>query len=145
MAGTGLATANLAGLNRSVFQGTREPLSPSFAVYPTFAAHFYLALLLLAGFIVLHVLAAPYHHFARMDRLPRRMWFERRVSRPSDRRIDSPIFAKNPAMIDLASRWRVCWDGRRRPDRSRSPHAAPGRLLLFAAIPVGLYRAQPVP
>jgi cytochrome b561 len=68
MAGTGLATANLAGLNRSVFQGTREPLSPSFAVYPTFAAHFYLALLLLAGFIVLHVLAAPYHHFARMDR-----------------------------------------------------------------------------
>src|SRR5882757_8342974 len=50
------------------------------------------------------------------------------------------------SMIDLASPWRVCWDG---PQISqfptRSPHAAPDRLLFFASIPVGLYRAQIVP
>jgi cytochrome b561 len=76
MATTGLATAILAGLNRSVFQGTGEPLPPRFANYPSFVAHFYLAWLL-AGLIVLHVLAALCHQFARKDRLLRRMWFGR--------------------------------------------------------------------
>jgi cytochrome b561 len=84
MAGTGVATAILAGLNRSVFQGTGEPLPPSFAVYPSFVAHSYLALVL-AGFIVLHALAALYHQFAIKDRLFRRMWFGRRVSDPPAR------------------------------------------------------------
>lgn len=77
MAVTGLATAILGGLNRSVFQGAGEPLPPTFAIYPTFVAHFYLALAL-AGLIILHVLAAFYHQFGRKDRLLRRMWFGRR-------------------------------------------------------------------
>jgi cytochrome b561 len=81
MAGTGLATAILAGLNRSVFQGTGEPLPPSFAAYPSFVVHGYLALLL-AGLIVLHVAAALYHQFFVKDGLFRRMWFGRRASNP---------------------------------------------------------------
>jgi cytochrome b561 len=79
MAGTGLATAILAGLNRSVFQGSGDPLPPSFAIYPTFVAHGYVALLL-AGFVTL--LAALYHHSVRKDRLLRRMWFGRRDRHP---------------------------------------------------------------
>jgi cytochrome b561 len=61
-----------------VFQGSGEPLPPSFAIYPTFVAHVFFALLL-AGFVVLHVLAALYHHFFRKDRLFRRMWLGRRA------------------------------------------------------------------
>jgi len=80
MVGTGYATAILAGLNRIVFQGSGEPLPESFAAYPTFIAHGYIALLL-AGFIVLHVLAALYHQFIRKDRLFRRMWFGRRAAK----------------------------------------------------------------
>jgi len=78
MAGTGLATAILAGLNRSVFQKTGEALPASFDAYPTFTAHAYLALLL-AGLIAVHVMAALYHQFGRGDQLLRRMWFGRRV------------------------------------------------------------------
>jgi cytochrome b561 len=78
MAGTGLATAILAGLNRSVFQKTGEALPATFAAYPTFTAHFYLALLL-AGLIIVHVTAALYHQFGIRDHLLRRMWFGRRV------------------------------------------------------------------
>ncbi|MDB5610141.1 MAG: cytochrome b [Bradyrhizobium sp.] len=82
MVATGYATAILAGLNRIVFQGTGDPLPPSFGIYPSFVAHGYLALLL-AGFIVLHVAAALYHQCVRKDRLLRLMWFGRRVSDPS--------------------------------------------------------------
>jgi cytochrome b561 len=78
MAGSGVATAILVGLNRSVFQKTGEALPASFAAYPTFIAHFYLALIL-AGLIAVHVTAALYHQFARGDHLLRRMWFSRRV------------------------------------------------------------------
>jgi cytochrome b561 len=81
MAGTGYATAILAGLNRSVFRGSGEPLPPSFAIYPSFVAHGFLAVLL-SGFIFLHVIAALYHQFARKDRLLRRMWFGRRALDP---------------------------------------------------------------
>jgi cytochrome b561 len=63
MVATGLATAISAGLNRSVFQGSGEPLPASFATYPTFTAHFYLACLLV-GFFLLHVVGALYQ---RMD------------------------------------------------------------------------------
>jgi cytochrome b561 len=80
MVGTGYATGILAGLNRSVFQGSGEPLPASFAIYPTFVAHGYLAAIL-AGFIVLHALAALYHQFVRRDRLFRRMWFGRRAAK----------------------------------------------------------------
>jgi cytochrome b561 len=82
MAGTGLATAILAGHNRRVFQGSGEPLPPSFAAYPTFVAHGYFALVL-AGLIILRALAALYHQFARKDRLFRRMWFGRQASGPA--------------------------------------------------------------
>lgn len=78
MAGSGLATAILAGLNRSVFQKTGEALPATFDAYPTFTAHSVLALLL-AGLIVLHVAAALYHQFAKQDHLLRRMGFGRRV------------------------------------------------------------------
>jgi cytochrome b561 len=81
MAATGLATAIVAGLNRSVFQGTGEPLPSSFAAYPSFVAHGYLALLL-AGLVVLHLAAALYHQFFLKDGLFRRMWFGRRASDP---------------------------------------------------------------
>ena len=80
MVATGYATAILAGLNRIVFQGSGEPLPENFAVYPTFIAHGYIALIL-AGFIVLHVLAALYHQFVRRDGLFRRMWFGRRAAK----------------------------------------------------------------
>lgn len=76
-AATGLATAVLAGLNRSVFQGTGEPLPADFSAYPSFTAHFILAVLL-SALIVVHVVAVLYHQIVRRDRLLRRMWFGRR-------------------------------------------------------------------
>jgi cytochrome b561 len=77
MVGSGYATAILAGLNKSVFQGSGDPLPPDFSIYPTFVAHGTLAALL-AGFIVLHVLAALFHQFVLKDGLLRRMLFGRR-------------------------------------------------------------------
>jgi cytochrome b561 len=78
MVTTGYTTALLAGLNRIAFQGSGDPLPPSFAAYPTFVAHFYLAVLL-TGMIILHVLAAFYHQFALKDGLFRRLAFGRRM------------------------------------------------------------------
>jgi cytochrome b561 len=82
MVATGYATAILAGLNRIVFQRSGEPLPEDFDVYPTFIAHSFFAAIL-AGFVVLHVLAALYHQFVRRDRLFRRIWFGRRVAKPA--------------------------------------------------------------
>jgi cytochrome b561 len=76
-AATGLTTAILAGLNRSVFQGTAEPLPADFSVYPSFTAHAAIALVL-SALILIHVAAVLYHQFVRRDRLLRRMWFGRR-------------------------------------------------------------------
>jgi cytochrome b561 len=76
-AATGLTTALLAGLNRSVFQGTAEPLPADFSAYPSFTAHATIALLL-AALVVVHVAAVLYHQLLRRDRLLRRMWFGRR-------------------------------------------------------------------
>jgi len=78
MAGTGLATTLAAGLPEIVFAGSGAPLPKSFAAYPTFQAHFWLATLL-AGFIVLHVGAALHHQLVQRDGLLRRMGFGRRV------------------------------------------------------------------
>ena len=78
MVASGFTTAILAGLNRIVFQNSGEPLPPSFAVYPSFVAHSYVAALLV-GFIGLHVLAALYHQFVRRDALLQRMFYGRRV------------------------------------------------------------------
>jgi cytochrome b561 len=78
MAGTGFATALLAGLPDIVFAGSGAPLPPTFTIYPTRVAHGYIAMLLV-GLITLHVLAALYHQFVRKDGLFRRMFFGRRV------------------------------------------------------------------
>lgn len=77
MVGTGYATGILAGLPAIVFGGSGDPLPRSFAIYPTWVAHRYLAALL-AGLITVHVLAALYHQFARKDALFRRMSLGRR-------------------------------------------------------------------
>jgi cytochrome b561 len=77
MAGTGYATAIVAGLPAIVFAGSGDPLPPSFLIYPTRIAHGYIGALL-AGVISLHVLAALYHQFVRKDGLFRRMFFGRR-------------------------------------------------------------------
>jgi cytochrome b561 len=77
MVGSGYATAILAGLNKSVFQGSGDPLPPDFSIYPAFVAHGALAALL-AGFILSHILAALFHQFVLKDGLLRRMLFGRR-------------------------------------------------------------------
>ena len=82
MVATGFATSILAGLPAIVFGGSGAPLPPSFMIFPTFVAHGWLAALL-AGFIVLHVLAAFYHQFVRRDRLFARMFYGRRASGPA--------------------------------------------------------------
>lgn len=82
MVASGYATAILAGLNKSVFQHSGDPLPPSFEAYPSFAAHGYLAALL-AAFIALHVVAALFHQFVRKDHLFRRMLFGKRVATPA--------------------------------------------------------------
>jgi cytochrome b561 len=74
MVASGYATGILAGLNRSVFARTGEPLPADFADYPTFITHGLLATIL-AWFVVLHVFAALYHQFRLKDGLFRRIWF----------------------------------------------------------------------
>jgi cytochrome b561 len=71
---TGYTTGILAGLNRSVFARSGEPLPADFADYPTFVAHGLLAGIL-AGFVALHVFAALYHQYWLKDGLFRRIWF----------------------------------------------------------------------
>jgi cytochrome b561 len=78
MVTSGYATGILAGLNKSVFQRSGDPLPASFEIYPSFVAHSYIGVLL-AGLIVLHVAAALFHQFARKDRLLSRMLYGRRV------------------------------------------------------------------
>jgi cytochrome b561 len=78
MVGTGFATGLLAGLPEIVFAGSGAPLPATFAVYPTFQAHFWLATLL-AAFIVLHVVAALHHQLVQRDGLLRRMGLGRPV------------------------------------------------------------------
>jgi hypothetical protein len=74
-----IADVGLAGLLAIVFGGSGAPLPTSFMIFPSFVAHGWLAALL-AGFIVLHVLAAFYHQFVRRDRLFARMFYGRRAS-----------------------------------------------------------------
>ncbi len=78
MVATGYTTAILAGLPAIVFGGSGDPLPPTLMIYPSFAAHGFIANLLV-GFIALHVLAAFYHQFVRKDGLFRRMLFGRRA------------------------------------------------------------------
>ena len=77
IAGTGFATAILAGLPEIVFAGSGDPLPPNFMIYPSRVAHGYLATIL-AALIGLHLIATLYHHFVRKDGLLRRMGFGRK-------------------------------------------------------------------
>jgi cytochrome b561 len=76
MVTSGFAMAIMAGIGPVVF-GHGGPLPPDLRIYPPRVAHGYLALLL-AAFILLHVLAALYHQFIRQDGLLRRMGFGKR-------------------------------------------------------------------
>ena len=77
MVASGYTTGILAGLNRSVFQETGEPLPADFTAYPRFIVHALFAAFL-AGLIALHFVAAMYHQLVLKDGLLRRMWFGRR-------------------------------------------------------------------
>jgi cytochrome b561 len=67
-----------------VFQPNGGSLPDNFAVFLSFRAHAGLATLL-AIMIVVHVVAALYHHFVLKDGLFRRMWFGRRTIVPADK------------------------------------------------------------
>lgn len=72
MAATGMTTAILAGLNKSVFQGSGDPLPSSFVSYPSFVMHAFGAFTLI-GLIGLHAAAALYHQFVVRDGIFSRM------------------------------------------------------------------------
>ena len=77
MAGSGLATANLAGLPDIIFNGSGAPLPASFDEFAPRAAHGILAKVL-GALLILHVVAALYHQFVIKDNLFARVWFGRR-------------------------------------------------------------------
>jgi DNA-binding transcriptional ArsR family regulator len=66
-----------AGVSQPAVSKHLAVLKLDFSIYPTFVAHATLAALL-AGFIVLHVLAALFHQGVLKDGLLRRMLFGRR-------------------------------------------------------------------
>ncbi len=74
MVGSGLATANMAGLPDIVFGGSGAPLPEDFRVYSPRIAHGIIATLI-GLLLVLHVAAALFHQFVRRDSLFSRMWF----------------------------------------------------------------------
>jgi cytochrome b561 len=79
MVGTGFATAILAQLDKIVFQGSGDPCRRA-SRYIRASSHTAILRLFWPGFIMVHVLATLYHHFATKDGLIRRMWFGRRES-----------------------------------------------------------------
>jgi cytochrome b561 len=79
MVGSGFSTAIQSGLNQIVFGRTGEPLPASLTEYPAFVTHMVLAAVL-AGLILLHVLAAFFHHFIKKDGLLGRMSLRRRAA-----------------------------------------------------------------
>ncbi len=74
MAGTGLSTAVLSGLNLIVFGKTGDALPPDLAAYPTRVAHGYLAVALMV-ILTLHIVAVIYHQQLRKDSVIRRVGF----------------------------------------------------------------------
>ena len=74
MAGSGLATANAAGLPGIVFGGSGAPLPDDFGIYTPRLVHGTIATLL-GLFVLLHIAAALFHQFVRKDGLFSRMWF----------------------------------------------------------------------
>jgi cytochrome b561 len=76
MAASGVATALSAGLPDIVFGGSGKPLPESFAAFPARTVHGIVASLL-AFLVLVHIIAALWHHFVRRDGLLRRMSFSR--------------------------------------------------------------------
>jgi len=74
MAASGFATALAAGLPDIVFGGSGKPLPESFAAYPARTVHGIVGSLL-AFLVLVHIIAALWHHFVRRDGLLRRMTF----------------------------------------------------------------------
>ena len=74
MAASGFATALAAGLPDIVFGGSGKPLPESFAAYPARTVHGLVGSLL-ALLVLVHIIAALWHHFVRRDGLLRRMTF----------------------------------------------------------------------
>jgi cytochrome b561 len=74
MAASGFATALSAGLPDIVFGGSGKPLPETFSAYPARAVHGIVGSLL-ALLVLVHVVAALWHHFIRRDGLLRRMSF----------------------------------------------------------------------
>ncbi len=74
MAASGLATALAAGLPDIVFGGSGKPLPESFAAYPARTVHGIVGSVL-AVLVLVHIIAALWHHFVRRDGLLRRMRF----------------------------------------------------------------------
>lgn len=72
IAGTGLATALVAGLPAIALGCSGAVLAPDFTIYASFTAHALLATLL-ANLILLHLLGVGYHQLIRRDRLLSRM------------------------------------------------------------------------
>lgn len=74
MVSSGVATAIAAHLPSIVFGGHPTPLPDSFDGFPTRMVHGFVAGVLIA-YILLHLIAALYHHYILKDGLLRRMWF----------------------------------------------------------------------
>ena len=77
MAASGMATSLQAGLPDIVFSGSGAALPETFTQFPPRIAHGVISKVLFIT-IILHALAAFYHHFIRKDGLLSRMWFGQR-------------------------------------------------------------------
>jgi cytochrome b561 len=78
MAGSGLATAVISGVNQVVFGPSGGSLPASLLIYPTRVAHGYIGVAL-AVLIAVHVGAVLYHQLGRQDGLLGRMTFGQRT------------------------------------------------------------------
>lgn len=74
MVASGMATALQAGLPQIVFQGSGAALPANVWDFPPRRVHGVLAKLIMV-LVVLHLLGALFHQFARRDKLLSRMWF----------------------------------------------------------------------
>jgi hypothetical protein len=114
------ATAIIGLLNKSVFQGCGgDPLPSSFALYPTFVAHRYLAALL-SGPIDLHVAASAHHQFVLKNALLRPMLFRSAMSTrpaPAECVARSALASSDFAALEARSVLRHAGSCARRPVR----------------------------
>lgn len=77
MVASGLGLAQQAGLFGIAFGDSGRALPPDWSEYPPILGHQLFSRLLLL-FVLLHAVAALWHHFGRKDGLLTRMWFGKR-------------------------------------------------------------------